>query len=433
MRRRHFLSSGALAAGASLLGGNLLRGGIPEEVIGAATQDTQSDQIADQSAFDYWTKYSRQVEPYNPGDGRPAGVGGRRGGEHPAILENKEKLGSGFGRARGNANAGAANMNVAMGDMSTSAAANFGASPCAGAASQIQDPRKPTFIIYTQDRGFRDVLEIEDDELLDKGDVDASITVNLIRPSTCDMTTLGNGIGGSLRLDFGQKDDTPLPPLQNALAWAAIGVLAATPTGVKLPKLEPLKFSSGVDMPPFEVPQKVPLKGGSGQWRWAFYVQKKESTWLRVLKFLGSPSHVAGAATPAVLAGLGLPAVAWAALNSIDSMYAYLHAKEVTSDWLFRGLRTPVVATQEARSNGEGGVPLRKGSNQYLVVPREQAGDLNRQQSGLEVSQNGFLVPKGTIAKDGLLAAPEASTTTATNITYISLTVDVKRRAEKSC
>ena len=429
MRRRHFLSSGALAAGASLLGSDLLRGGFPEEAIGAATQDTQSDQIADQAAFDYWTKYSRHVEPYRPSGRAAAGMrSAGRSAEHSASVK-KEKAERGFERGMGNANVGAANANTSMG--SANAAAMPGPINVINASappSPIIDARRPTFIIYTKGHGFRDVLEVEDDELLDKGGVDVSLMVNLIRPSASDAALLGDAVGGSLRLDFGQKDDTPLPPLQEALAWSAIGILAATSAGSKLPKMDSLKFSAGAGTP-FGTVQKVPLAGGSGQWRWAFYVQKKESTWLKVLKFVGSLSHVAGAATPAVLTGLGFPAVAWATLSSIDGMYAYLHAKEIASDWLFQGLQTPVIATREAKSDSPlDGVPLRKGTNQYLVVPREQTSDLSRQRDGLEVSRDGFLVPKGT----PLLDAAKASTTTATDVTYISLTVDVKSRAEKS-
>jgi hypothetical protein len=426
MKRRDFLSSSVLVAGASLLGSDLLHSGISEDMIAAVMQDTQPEQIADPAAFDYWTKYSRHVEPYNPG-GRTA-AGRWRGGEPPAGAK-KEKTERGFERGLGNSNASAANMNANMGSTSGSAAASaVNANDVAGVPSlPIVDAKKPRFIIYTKDSGFRDVSQIGDDELLDKGDADVSVLVNMIRPSENDIDTLKKGIGGAFRLDFGQKDDTPLPPLQNALAWSAIGILAATSAGSKLPKMDSIKFSSGTGTP-FGTAQKVPLAGGSGQWRWAFYVQEKDSTWLKVLKFVGSLSHVAGAATPAILTGLGLPAVAWAALNSIDGMYAYLHAREVISDWLFQGLQTPVVATQEARSNSPlDGVPLRKGTNQYLVVPQGQISNLDRQMSGLEVSRDGFLVPKDT----HLLGAAKASTTTATDVTYISLSVDVKSRAEK--
>jgi hypothetical protein len=88
-------------------------------------------------------------------------------------------------------------------------------------------------------------------------------------------------------------------------------------------------------------------------------------------------------------------------------------------------LQTAVVATQESR--GPGAVPLRKGLNQYLVIPREQTPKLDEQKAALEISQNGFLVPKGT----SVLAAPGKALTTATDITYVSMTVEVKSRSAK--
>ena len=86
-----------------------------------------------------------------------------------------------------------------------------------------------------------------------------------------------------------------------------------------------------------------------------------------------------------------------------------------------------MLATQEAKEAMPlGGIPLKMGRNEYLVVPRDQTAALDQQQTNLEV-KNGFLVPKGTKP----LAAAGAATKTATNVTYISMTIDVKSRATK--
>jgi hypothetical protein len=289
--------------------------------------------------------------------------------------------------------------------------------------SFIIGDREPKLVVYTPDKGFRFATDPAESELVEKGDVDVTVLVNALRPSTDDSNLVQNAIGGSFRLDFGQQNEAPFPNLGSALAWSSIGVLASTSIGKKLPKLDAFKFDTTKGTL-FGTPQRIPLVGGSGQWRWSFYVQKQESGLLKALKFLGSLSRVVGSATPAVFTGLGLPAIAWTALQSVDGLYAYLHAKETQSDWLFQGLQTPVAATASAM--GLGVVGLRKGLNQYLVVPSGQTGNLAGR-ADLEVSRNGFLVPKGTDP----LRAVNVAKTTEPGITYISLSVEVKSRPAK--
>jgi hypothetical protein len=405
MKRRRFLSSGAALAGLPLLSPSIAQAltsdslattSIAEAItenIDGLVQEIQTREIADPASFAYWTELSRRVDPYTPG--KTVGKSGSTAAS--AQMSNKDAA------QLATLSGGAAEMVTAP----------------------ISDSRKPTFVIYTSEHGFRDVVEIADSELIEDGSVDVTVLVNTLRPSRADVGILERAVGGSLKLDFGQKEPASLPPLQNALAWSSIGVLAATSAGKNLPKLESLKLEAPTGTL-FGTPQKIPLVGGAGQWRWSFYVQKKESNWLKALRFIGSLGRVAGAATPAVFGALGLPAIAWAALSAVDNLYAYLHAKEVTSDWLYQGLQTPVVATREARTLGA--VPLRKGLNQYLVVPRHHSAGL-AQQGLLEISKNGFVVPRGT----SLLEAPRAALTTATDVTYIAMTVEVTSRPKSSC
>lgn len=402
MKRRQFFSSGALLASMPLLAGDFSNA-FSTERIAEILQDAPSQEIADPAAFRYWMTANKRLHPYEEPKVWKAEEGATtKGRETNAVGNQKIDTSNTAGRIRDMKMIG----NIA-----------------GGVQLPTLDAKKPKFIIYTREHGFRDVNKIQDDELLEKGDVDVSILVNTLRPSVEDIGVVEGAVGGSLKLDFGQKESPPLPPLQNALAWSSIGVLSATSIGKKLPKLESLKLESSAGTL-FGTVQTVPLVGGSGQWKWSFYVQKKESTWLKALKFIGSLGGIAGAATPAVFAALGLPAIAWAALSNVDKLYAYLHAKEVTSDWLFQGLQTPVVATRDAR--GLGAVPLRKGRNQYLVIPARDGISLDYHKSELKVSDDGFLLPK-ELPDDSLGAASEAGKT-ATDVTYISMTVDVKSR-----
>jgi hypothetical protein len=406
MKRRNFLSAGVLLAGTPLLSSDIAKAFTPEH-IEALVQETSTDEIADPTAFKYWTRLSNRVEPYKikrpEADNRNAVA---------TTADNRTSTATmAGGRGGDKVNAKLIGHYEGLQELAPSA---------------ITDAKKPTFVIYSAEHGFRDVSEVGDAELIEKGDVNVSVIVNTLRPSTNDIGLLQNAVGGSLKLDFGQKEAPPLPPLQEALAWSSIGVFAAIAADKKLPKLDSLKLDAATGTL-FGNAQMVPLVGGSGQWKWSFYVQKKESTWLKALRFIGSLGRIAGPATPAVFAAFGLPAIAWTALSKIEDLYAYFHAKEVMSDWLYQGLQTPVLATQEAKEAMPlGGIPLKMGRNEYLVVPRDQTAALDQQQTNLEV-KNGFLVPKGTKP----LAAAGAATKTATDVTYISMTIDVKSRATK--
>jgi|SRR5882724_2425448 len=402
MKRRQFLASSALVAGVPLLAH-----GAPAELITRTLeellQNTQAGQAlspdsftpADQDSFLYWLYRNR-----NPNMDLPS----RQAGGEVGIYRS---------RSAGEAVQAIARSRPRMGGEEL-----IPRVPMIGG-------REPKFVAYTPDKGFRLATELPDSELVEKGDVDVTVLVNTLRPSLEDAGTMADAVGGSLRLDCGQQNKTPLPPLENALAWSAIGVLAATSLGKKLPKVDSLKFDNKKGML-FGTAQTIPLVGGLGHWEWSFYVQKKESTWLKALKFIGGLTHVAGASTPGIFSGLGLPAIAWAALTSVDGLYAYLHAKEVESDWLFQGVQSDIAATQETKRLGR--ILLRKGTTQYLVVPSSHTAKLV-DRNDVKVSNNGFVVPKSV---ENNLGAQEAATTTLTDVTYVSLTLEVQSRPKKS-
>jgi hypothetical protein len=408
MERRQFLASSALLAGMPLLAK-----GMPTDLLNQPIEELLQEsqaEIADLASFEYWMNSGKRAQS--------------RSTKASVTDKTDQKKESAIVTLSDSAAATPTLGGAKTGRVETLMGAKAGQAALEETVAPIIGAREPQFVVYTPDEGFRFASDTKEDELVEKGDVDVTVLVHALRPSQDDADLVQDAIGGSFRLDFGQQAETPLPPLENALAWSSIGVLSATSFGKKLPKLEALKFDTTKGSL-FGSPLKIPLVGGSGQWKWSFYVQKKESSWLKALKFVGSLAGVVGAATPAVFSGLGLPAIAWTSLQNIDKLYAYFHARETQSDWLFQGLQTSVAATAKAKEDGV--IGFRKGLTQYLVIPNTQTGELAGRKD-LEVSQNGFLVPKGTDP----LAASTAATTTATKVTYISLSVNVKSRPEKA-
>ncbi|MDX6405660.1 MAG: hypothetical protein QOH70_3115 [Blastocatellia bacterium] len=421
MKRRDFLASSAIIAGMPLI-----VQGMPSDFLERTFEDVlqqpQSDAVIDQLSYSYWLNSSTApAKKTSSGFAKKTSGFGKRQTDSAKKSSDFRFKTSGVGETMSDSA-----KSTAVGSAVTAVAEDTSDASLEadgeGTPSFIIGEREPKLVVYT-DQGFRFATDPAESELVEKGDVDVTVLVNALRPSARDSNLVQNAIGGSFRLDFGQQNEAPFPDLGSALAWSSIGVLASTSVGKKLPKLDALKFETAKGTL-FGTPQKIPLVGGSGQWRWSFYVQKQESGLLKALKFLGSLSRVVGSATPAVFTGLGLPAIAWTALQSVDGLYAYLHAKETQSDWLFQGLQTPVAATASAM--GLGVVGLRKGLNQYLVVPSGQTGNLAGR-ADLEVSRNGFLVPKGTDP----LRAVNVAKTTEPGITYISLSVEVKSRPAK--
>jgi hypothetical protein len=389
------------------------------ELLTTVMQQGEAVDIADISSFAYWNGLSQVTQPYVDAIREP-GVALSSRKQTDAIVAMMERPSS---SASGNVSRITESSKSAR--TLTLGASTIEALPETARSLPAMSGRNPQFVVYTPGRGFRSTRDVDNSELIEKGNVDVTIEVHTLRPAAEDSTILEGAVGGSLKLDVGQQPPNQLPSLETALAWSSIGVFSATEAGKKLPKLDPLKFDASVGTL-FGNAQKVPLVNGQGLWRWAFYVQKKESNWLKALKFIGSLARIGGPATVPLFAALGLPAIAWTALEKVDGLYAYLHAKEVQSDWLFQGLQTPITATKEANGNGLGKIPLLKGINKYLVVPEAHAGRLSQVMGQLEVSSNGYLVPQGTKT----LEAPDASRQTATNVTYISMTIDVQPKIQ---
>ena len=117
--------------------------------------------------------------------------------------------------------------------------------------------------------------------------------------------------------------------------------------------------------------------------------------------------------------GLGLPAIAITALNTVDNIVAEL-TKDANTEWLFQSPDIYFYATKEARDVFEGS-KLRLRQGMYVIVPSDQLAIFSKQADNLEI-KDGLIVPKNTKSLDVL----EAATQTIPNITYLTVGVTTK-------
>src|SRR5690349_11163033 len=181
----------------------------------------------------------------------------------------------------------------------------------AGGRSLGNAPRA-SFVYYDEAQGFLTGSDIGDDRLPDRGDLDIIVKVDHVRFSNEDQKRFVNLEGGSLRLDATQS--APMRSLAERLAWTAIA--GFLPENKRLPALKEMTFDPGQCWGRL---QSVPLPDGGVFLTWNFFLQKKESAFMKVFDVI---RRGRGLLTP--IFGLGLPAIAVTALNTVDSIVASL-------------------------------------------------------------------------------------------------------------
>jgi hypothetical protein len=249
--------------------------------------------------------------------------------------------------------------------------------------------------------------DIGDDDLPKNGTVEVIINVSHIRPSTVDRARFEDFEGGSLRIDLQQS--TPLPSLAERLAWTAIA--GFLPENKKLPALKEMTFDPGTTWGKL---QTVPLPNGGGLWTWNFFLKKKQSRWMRFFDFIRRSKNLA-----IPILGLGLPAIAITALNTVDNIVAEL-TKEDRTEWLFQNSDTRIYATQNALNDlVDGQKKLRLKNGIYVVIPEDQFSIFGKEMSKLTI-KDGLVVPKNTPSTEIFEAAKDV----VKDVTY--LTVGVK-------
>lgn len=287
--------------------------------------------------------------------------------------------------------------------------------PDAGASRSISPNAAPraVCIYYDKGRGFVTGSDIGDVGLPDRGDLSVLINVDHIRPSVGDQARFANLDGGSLRIDMQQA--TPLPGLTERLAWSSIA--AFLPDKGKLPPLKDMTFDPGTTWGKL---QTVPLPGGGGRWTWNFFLQHRKSRWMQLFDTIRSNTGLL-----APILGLGLPAIAITALNTVDKIVGGL-TKDANTEWLFQSSDTYVYATKEARDAFEGS-KLRLKQGMYVIVPSDQVASFSKQSAKLVV-KDGLIVPPETSSLDVIDAAQH----TMTDVTYITIGVTAKPRPAAS-
>jgi hypothetical protein len=268
--------------------------------------------------------------------------------------------------------------------------------------------RRVAFVYYDARRGeFLTGSDIGDDGLADKGDADIVVNVDHIRPSTADRTRFENVEGGSLRIDLQQA--APLPSLAERLAWTAVA--GFLPDNKSLPPLKEMRFDPGKT---WGMLQTVPLPGGGGRWTWNFFLQRKQSRWMQVFDAVRRNS---GALLPVL--GLGLPAIAVTALNTVDTLVGELTKNERT-DWLFQSPDVFLYATREAKDAFEGS-KLRLKQGMYVVMPSEHLEAFAKEATSLTV-KDGLIVPKNTPSLQVESVAPKV----IPDVTYLTVGVTTR-------
>lgn len=279
----------------------------------------------------------------------------------------------------------------------------------AGGRSLGNAPRA-TFVYYDEAQGFLTGSDIGDDRLPDRGDLDIIVKVDHVRFSNEDQKRFVNLEGGSLRLDATQS--APMRSLAERLAWTAIA--GFLPENKRLPALKDMTFDPGQTWGRL---QSVPLPDGGVFLTWNFFLQKKESAFMKVFDVI---RRGRGLLTP--IFGLGLPAIAVTALNTVDSIVASL-TKDHRTEWLFQSPDLYFYSTKRARDAFEGSkVRLKKGM--YVILPSDKLSVFAKEQNKLMI-KDGLIVPKGTSGLEVESAAME----TIKDITYLTVGVSTKVRS----
>jgi hypothetical protein len=268
---------------------------------------------------------------------------------------------------------------------------------------------RASFVYFDEHAGFVTGSDIGDDGLKDTGDVDVIVNVDHVRPSVADQARFLNLEGASLRIDLQQG--IPLPGLAERLAWTAIA--GFLPENKTLPALKEMTFDPGSAWGKL---QSVPLPGGFGRWTWNFFLQRRKSRWMQIFDVIRKAQ---GLATP--IFGLGFPAIATTALNTVDSIVGEL-TKDERTEWLFQSPDVSFYATKKARDAFEGS-KLRLKKGMYVIMPSDKLSAFAKEQSGLVV-KDGLIVPKNTSSLEVEAAAKE----TIKDITYLTVGVTTKFR-----
>jgi hypothetical protein len=268
---------------------------------------------------------------------------------------------------------------------------------------------RASFVYYDEVKGFVTGNDIGDDRLPDSGDLDIVVNVDHVRPSLADQQRFVNLEGGSLRIDVQQA--APLRSLPERLAWTAIA--SFLPENKKLPPLKEMTFDPGTTWGKL---QSVPLPRGVGQWTWNFFLQKRKSKWMQIFEVI---RRARGLVTP--IFGIGFPAIAITALNTVDSIVGTL-TKDERTEWLFQSPDVYFYATKQGRDLFEGS-KLRLKKGMYVILPSDKLSAFGKEQGGLTI-KDGLIVPKNTAEFD----VESAAKTVIPDITYLTVGVTAKLR-----
>ena len=263
------------------------------------------------------------------------------------------------------------------------------------------------FVFYDKHLGFVTGSDIGDAGLADAGDINLLVNVDHMHLSKSDQAKFTKLQGGSLRIDVQQT--APLPSLPERLAWTAIAGLLAD--NKALPSAKSMTFDPGSTWGKL---QTVVLPRGGARWTWNFSLQHQKSRWMQLFDAL---HRDANALLP--IFGLGLPAIAITALQTVDRIVAEL-TRDSGTEWLFQSPDVFVYGTKTARDTFEGS-KLRLKQGMYVLVPETQLAAFSKQAPGLEV-KDGLLVPKATHSLDVF----EAARQTLPDVTYVTVGVTAK-------
>ena len=311
------------------------------------------------------------------------------------------------------------------------------------APKAANSPGDVDFLYFDQNNGFQLATEkaFGEKDLVGKGDVTLSMSVDTIRPSGTHRQILQKSGTGSIRVDL--KQALPLRLLSEPLNWAAIGSFQ----GLNADAIHDLQFDPKST---WGASKQVPLASGVGFWAWNFSVQKGPSKWTQMLQGLsglmggvkpgksgksgsgkssGAPSSGSTAAPTGLgltsiataafsVIGVGLPSIAKTAFDTIDQVYGFLHSQGGSKpEPVFQMDDVPLLATQEARQAHNGrAVSVKPGT--YLVVSASARSEI---MSGKYTLIDYDLVPTGTKAAESRQAADNS----LQDISYCVMSVDV--------
>jgi hypothetical protein len=227
-----------------------------------------------------------------------------------------------------------------------------------------------------------------------------------------------SGLGGS------KKDAAAKPAASSGSSSGKSSQAAAAPAAAAAKRTMPAsEAAAAVPLQKHNEAQSIALANGSGKTAFSCFMKDRKKSAFGTL--LSAFQQITDPSLP-YMPLISIPVLAAPALAGIRALVGNLQAHGGNQQWVLQGPQMDIAATGDALSSAPHALRLRSGS--YIVVPKSQASVLKDNLSKLKII-DGFLVPKEATSLD----VYDTASTVVPELTYLSLSVSVKKAKPQSC